>query len=101
MWFWDANNSIPAKRPELVLVNKRKELDILSTYSVNVKESEELDEYLDLAWELKKKEHGGDSNTNHHWSVQHNPKRLLKETGEIGTPRKNWNCPDRKTSEIG
>ena len=68
---WDAENSlkdfeiqtdhlISARWPDLELINKKKRtycivnFDVPEDRRVKIKESEKIDEYLDLAWELKK-----------------------------------------------
>ena len=60
---WDfeiqTDHLISAKRPDLVLVNKKKpcrivNLTIPSDYRVKLKESKMRDKYLDLAREMKK-----------------------------------------------
>ena len=51
---------IPARRPELIIINKRKrickivDLAVPVYHRINLKESEKKDKYLDLARELKK-----------------------------------------------
>ena len=61
---WDFNlqtdHLIPARRPELIIINKRKKIckiadfAVLVDHRINLKESEKNDKYLDLARELKK-----------------------------------------------
>ena len=60
---WDFNiqtdQLIPARRPDLIIINKKKgickivDLAVPADHSINLKESEK-DKYLDLAIELKK-----------------------------------------------
>ena len=61
---WDFNiqtdHLIPARRPDLIIINKRKrickivDLAVPADHRINLKESEKKDKYLDLARELKK-----------------------------------------------
>ena len=61
---WDSNiqtdHLIPARRPNLIIINKRKRISKIVDFAVPVdhrmslKESEKKDKYLDLARELKK-----------------------------------------------
>ena len=61
---WDFNiqtdHLIPARRPDLIIINKRKRICKIADFAVpahhriNLKESEKKDKYLDLARELKK-----------------------------------------------
>ena len=61
---WDFNiqtdHLIPARRPNLIVINKRKrickivDLAVPVDHRINLKESEKKDKYLDLARELKK-----------------------------------------------
>ena len=61
---WDFNIQtdplISARRPDLVIINKRKRIckivdfAVPADYRINLKESEKMDKYLDLARELKK-----------------------------------------------
>ena len=62
---WDFNiqtdHLIPARRLDLIIINKRKRICKIVDFAVppdhrlNLKESEKKDKYLDLARELKKK----------------------------------------------
>ena len=61
---WDFNiqtdHLIPARRPDLIIINKRKRIckivdfAVSADHRINLKESEKKDKYLDLARELKK-----------------------------------------------
>ena len=52
---------ILARRPDLIMINKKKitckivDFAVPSNYRIKLKECEKKDKYLDLAWELKKK----------------------------------------------
>ena len=60
---WDFNiqtdHLIPARRPDLIIINKRKRIckivdfAVPADHRINLKESEKKDKYLDLARELK------------------------------------------------
>ena len=65
---------IPARRPDLIIINKKKEnLQIVdfavpADYRINQKESEKKDKYLDLAREFKKAvEHESNDCANCDW----------------------------------
>ena len=61
---WDFNiqtdHLIPARRPDLIIINKKKRIckildfAVLADHRINLKEREKKDKYLDLARELKK-----------------------------------------------
>ena len=61
---WDfeiqTDHLISARQPDLVIVNKKKRVcrivhfTIPADYRVKLKESEKIDKYLNLAWELEK-----------------------------------------------
>ena len=61
---WDFNiqtdHLIPARRPDLIIINKRKRIckivdfAVAADHRINLKESEKKDKYLDLVRELKK-----------------------------------------------
>ena len=63
---WDFNiqtdHLIPARRPDLIIINKKKkkrickivDFAVSADHRINLKESEKKDKYLDLARELKK-----------------------------------------------
>ena len=61
---WDFNiqtdHLIPARRPDLIIINKKKKICkivdfvVPADHRINLKESEKKDKYLDLARELKK-----------------------------------------------
>ena len=61
---WDFNiqtdHLIPARRPDLIIINKRKRIcktvdfAVPVDHRINLKESEKKDKYIDLARELKK-----------------------------------------------
>ena len=77
---WDFNiqtdHLIPARRPDLIIINKKKRTCKIVDFAVPVdhriklKECEKKDKYFDLARELKKTmKHAGDNYTNCNWCV--------------------------------
>ena len=79
---WDFNiqtdNLIPARKPELIIINKRKRICkivdfvVPADHIINLKESEKKDKYIDLARELKKTvEHESNDCANCDWCVRH------------------------------
>ena len=67
---------IPARRPDLIIINKKKRTCKIVDFAVPVdhriklKECEKKDKYLDLDRELKKTvEHAGDNYTSYNWCV--------------------------------
>ena len=57
---WATDHVIPARRPDLIIINKRKRIwkivdfAVPADHRINLKESEKKDKYLDIARELKK-----------------------------------------------
>ena len=79
---WDFNiqtdHLIPAGRPDLIIINKRKrickivDVAVPADHRINLKESEKKVKYLDLARELKKTvEHESNNCANCNWCVRH------------------------------
>ena len=77
---WDFNIQtdylIPARRPDLIIINKKKrtckivDFAAPADHRIKLKECEKRDKYLDLARELKKTvEHAGENDTNCNWCV--------------------------------
>ena len=78
LWDFDihTNHLISARRPHLIIINKRKrtckivDFAVPAEHSVKLKECEKKDKYLDLAKELKKTmEHASHNYTNCNWYV--------------------------------
>ena len=76
LWDFDIHTDhlISARRPNLIIINKKKrtfkivDYAIPADHRIKLKECEKKDKYLDLARELKKtKEHVGDNYTNCNW----------------------------------
>ena len=70
------NTRISARRPDLIIINKKKRTCIIVDFAVpadhriKLKECEKKDKYLDLARVLRKTmEHEGDNYTNYNWCV--------------------------------
>ena len=81
------NHPISARRPEQVIVNKKKrtcqivDFAIPADHKVKLKESEKIDKYLDLARELKKTmEDESDGDTNCNWCARYSHQRGRKKT---------------------
>ena len=79
---WDFNiqtdHLIPARRPDLIIINKRTRIckivdfAVPADHRINLKEGEKKDKYLDLARELKKTvEHESKDCANCDWCVRH------------------------------
>ena len=60
LWDIQTDHLIPARRPDLIIINKRKRICKIADFAVpvdhriNLKEGEKKNKYLDLARELKK-----------------------------------------------
>ena len=77
LWDFDiqTDHLIPARRPELIIINKKKkkickivDFAVPAEHRIKLKECEKRHKYLDLARELKKTmEHEGDNYTNCDW----------------------------------
>ena len=102
---------IPARQPDLVLINRKKKkkkkrrtccLDFIipADHRVKIKESEKIDKYLDLAWELKTAEYTGDSDTNNNWCVWNGLQRIEKGIGMVGDRRKNRDYSDYSIDKL-
>ena len=95
---WDFNiqtdHLIPARRPDLIIINKRKRICkivdfvVLADHRINLKEGEKKDKYLDLAREFKKTvEQESNDCANCDWCVRHSNKRIIKRPGGLGSWR--------------
>ena len=100
--FWDINRS-----PNLGQMTRPKtcqivDLAVLTDQRVKLKESKKIDQYLDLATELKKiMEHEDDSATDYNWCTWNNPQRIGKRTGRLGNKRTNRDHPEYSIIKIG
>ena len=90
---------IPARRQEQVLMSKKEITCLLVGFAIQVdyrekiKVSGKIDEYWDLARELKNVEHKGDGDTNYSCCTWNGLKDLEK-TGRMGNEMKNRDHPD-------
>ena len=93
LWDFDIQMDplISARRPDLIIINKKKrtckivDFAVPANLRIKLKESEKKDKYLDLARELKKTmEHESDSYTNCNWCFWYSHQRIIKETGGLG-----------------
>ena len=97
------DHSIPLRMLDLVLINKKKrtchlvDISVPADHWVKMKESEDINKYLDLTRELKKLDHEGD--TNCCWHAWNSSQNLGKETGRTGNQRENWDYPNHSTVE--
>ena len=99
LWHFDilTDHLISARRPDLIIINKKKStckivgFAVPADHRIKLKECEKKDKYLDLARELKKKktvktvEHAGDFYTNCNWCVWNSNKSIIKGTAGIGS----------------
>ena len=106
---------ISARRPDLVILNKKKkkkkrkkrrtcqivDFAVSANHRVNLKESEKIDKYLDLARELKKTiEYVSDGDTNCNWCAQYCHQRISRGTGELGNKRTSGDHPNYSIIKI-
>ena len=78
LWDFDIHTDhlISARRPDLIIINKKKrnckivDFAVPADHRIKLKECEKKDKYLDLARELKKMEHAGDNYTNCNWRLE-------------------------------
>ena len=78
LWEFDiqTDHLISARRPDLIVINKKKrtckivDFAVLAGHRIKLKESEKKNKYLDLARELNKLwKHEADDYTNHDWCI--------------------------------
>ena len=92
---WDfkiqTDHLIPARRPDLVVINKKErtchliDFAVPADHRVKLKKIEKKDKYLDLAREPKKNmEHEGESRTNYNWCPRNGSQRSGKKFERIG-----------------
>ena len=91
---WDfeiqTDHLISAKRPALVIVNKKQrtcwivDFAVPADLRVKLKESEKWDKYLDFARELKTREHESD---NYNWCDRYSCQRISTGTGGLENKR--------------
>ena len=104
--FWDTNDHlILARRSHLVVINMKINGHLVNfavpvDHRGEIKVSEKIDKYLDLARELKRTgQYVGDGDINCHWCAWNGPQRLVKnlrnwkseEESKPSRPRHGWN----------
>ena len=99
---------ISARRPDLIIINKKKEnlqnswTAVSADHRIKLKECEKKDKYLDLARELKKtKEHEGDNYTYCDWCFWYSNQRIIIGTGEHGSWKMSGDHPNDYIIENG
>ena len=106
--FWDFEiqvyHLILSRRPDLVIVNKRKKkrtgrlvvFAVPADHSVKIKENRNRDEYLDFAMK-----HEDVGNTNGKWCTWNGPQSFGKRTRGVGNRRTDRDHPDYGIVEVG
>ena len=72
LWDFDIHTDHPisARRPDLIIINKKRELAAPADHRIKLKEYKKKDKYLELAWESKTSmEYASDNYTNCNWCV--------------------------------
>ena len=108
---WDFNiqtdHIISARRPDLIVINKKKrtckvvDFDVPADHRIKLKESEKKDKYLDLARELKKLSNMKCTNHICDWCTRYSNERTIKRSGGLGKKRASGNYPNYCIIEIG
>ena len=87
-----------ARRPNLVIINKKKrtcqrvDFSVPADHRIKLKESKKADKYLDLAREQKKTmKHENDDDTNCNWCTQYGHQRISTWTRGFGNKRTSGN----------
>ena len=110
LWDFDIqpDHLISAKRPDLMIINKKKRIckivdfAVLADHRIKLKKSEKKDKYLKLDRELNEMmEHEGDNYTNHDWCFRHSHQRIIKGTGGLGGRRMSGDRPNYNIVENG
>ena len=98
---------ISARRPDLIIVNKKKrtykivDFVVLADLRVKLKESKKNGKYLNLARELKKTvEHESDSDTNCDWCSWYSHQSIGTRTGGLENKRMNGDHPNYSIIKI-
>ena len=92
----------PARRPEQLIIYKKKTTCQIVDFAVKIKENEKRDQYLDLARELKKgMEHENDGDNYCNCCAWNGPQRMGKGIGRLGNWRTNRDHPDDSIVKIG
>ena len=113
---WDftiqTNHLIPARRLDLLIINKKKKVEekkrtsrivnftLQADYIVKIEES---DKKVLRPWKRTKKtvEYESDSYTNCNWRTWNGLQKLDKSGGRVGNRRENRDYPDYRIVEIG
>ena len=109
--FWDfdiqTNHLMSARRPDLMIISKKKreckivDFSVTTDHRVKLKESGKKDKYLELARELKKTvEYDSDGYTNCNWSSWYSHRRINKGTGEFGNKKTSGDHPNYNIVDI-
>ena len=117
LWYKRINNNdfdiqkdhlISARRPDLVIVNKKKrncqivDYAVPADHRVRLKESEKKDKYQDFAWELKEtmeNESNGDIICS--WCSWYSYQMISTGTGEYGNKKTSGDHPNDSVIKIG
>ena len=102
---WDfyiyTDHLISARRPDLIIINKKKrnckivDFAVPADHRIKLKECEKKDKYFDLARGLKKTmEHEGGNCTNRDWCLWYSNQRIVKGTGGLGCWRTSGGHPN-------
>ena len=99
---------ISARRPDLIIIKKKKrtskiiDFAVLADHRIKLKECEKKDKYLDLAMNWKKTmEHEGDNYANCDWCFWYSDWRNIKGTGGLGSWRLSRDHPNDSIIENG
>ena len=111
---WDfeiqTDHLISARRPELIIVNKKKKkmktfrfvnFAVPADHRVELKKAKRKMRNLDFAGELKKiMGHESDGDTNYNWCNRYSHRRIDTGTGGLGNKRTSGNHPNSSIFEI-
>ena len=101
---WDfeiqINHRIPARRPDFVLINRKKNLPSCAfdcsarplSENKRKRKDKQILEFYQRA--VKAEEHEGDSDTNCHWCTWNSRQKLGKKTGKIENKKNRYNPND-------
>ena len=87
------NYFISTRRPDLVIINKKKrtcqivDFAVPADHRVKLKENEKKDKNLDIARERKSLEHESDGDSNCNWCSSYNHQNIHIGTGRLGKKR--------------
>ena len=106
---YKTDHLIPARRPDLIIINKRKRICKIVDFAVSAelqnkiwRKVEKKDKYLDLAKEFKKTvEHESNDCANCDWCVRYSNWRIIKGPGGLGSWRTGRDYPNDSIAEDG